>query len=581
MYARVRYEGIYPGVDLVFHGSQGFLEYDLVVAPVADPGAITLTFKGADSLAVDAHGELVLQVGEREIRQHKPVAYQERDGLRTEIAVNFVIKGPREVAFDVGPYERALPLVIDPVVVYSTHLGGRKDINDQEFGHSIVVDADGHAYVSGGTPSPTFPTTRKAAQARFGGRSDAFVAKLNPEGSALLFATYLGGRDFESGRGIAIDASGNVYVTGDTSSANFPVKAREVKSKCGRGPDVFTAKISPDGSRLLYANCLGGGNIDRGNSIAVDAEGNAYVTGETMSPDFPTTQNAVQSAHGGGDYFDAFVLKVNPSGSALVYSTYIGGHLPDIGTDITVDSAGHAYVTGGTRSANFPVTLKPAQSRHRGSGKDFDAFVARLNPQGSAFVYSTYLGGAGSDGGRGIAVDADGDAYITGETSSNNFPTTSKAFQRELRGNTDAYVAKLSSDGSALLYSTYLGAQGSVEGRDIAVDARRQVYITGTTRSTNFPTTIQTLQREPGGLTEVFVAKLNEDGSALLFSTLFGGRGQDRGLGIALDPAGSAYITGVTSSPDFPTTVGALESEFGSGLEGAFVVKLDPKTASN
>jgi Beta-propeller repeat len=357
------------------------------------------------------------------------------------------------------------------------------------------VDSSGNAYVTGYTDSSNFPTMNPLQPASGGGSSDAFVAKINPTGSALIYSTYLGGSGGESGGGIAVDSSGDAYVTGSTSSTDFPTK-NPLQPEYGGGysfaGDAYVSKINAAGSALVYSTYLGGSGRDGGYSIAVDSAGNAYVTGHTGSFNFPITPGAFQTTCGDVNQYwceargDAFVSKINPAGSALVYSTYLGGHDLDRGYSIAVDSTGSAYVTGETYATDFP-TVNPLQPA---SGGPADAFVSKFNPSGSALVYSTYLGGKGpNEGGGGIAVDSSGSAYVTGTTNSWDFPTVNALQPTYRGGDEDAFVSELNPSGSALVYSTYLGGRGYDTGRGIAVDSAGNAYVTGYTQSADFPTT--------------------------------------------------------------------------------------------
>ncbi len=435
-YARVQYQDVYPGVDLVYYGNQRQLEYDLVVAPGADPDAIALSFDGVEKLRIDAQGDLVLETAGGEIRQHKPLVYQEVDGIRREIAGSYVLNGGYQVGFQVAAYDAGKPLIIDPVLVYSTYLGG----SARDRGRGIAVDAAGNAYVTGTTKSTDFPTAN-AFQAAFAGNisdDDTFVTKLNTAGNALVYSTYLGGSSFDNGEGIAVDAAGNAYVTGDTESTDFPTVSPFQPTFAFGVVDAFVTKLNTAGSALVYSTYLGGNGLDQGAGIAVDTSGNAYVTGLTRSGDFPTASPFQASSATSGD---VFVTKLNASGSALVYSTYLGGSGVEnrFGGGIAVDAAGNAYVTGVTESADFP-TANPIQPAH-GGGRD--AFVTKLNAAGNALVYSTYLGGSGNDDGNAIAVDTSGSAYVTGNTDSTNFPTASP-FQATKAGSSDAFIVKIS-----------------------------------------------------------------------------------------------------------------------------------------
>jgi Beta-propeller repeat/Abnormal spindle-like microcephaly-assoc'd, ASPM-SPD-2-Hydin len=576
-YAKVKYEGIYSGIDLVYYGNQRQLEYDFVVAPGADPHRIQFDVRGTKHISRDEHGDLVLQTAAGEVHWRNPIVYQEKDGTRQEIAAHYVIKHKNRIGFEVADYDSERPLFIDPLV-YSTYLGGSGEDN----GYGIAVDSTGNAYVTGTTESTNFPTMNPL-QPKYGGNFDAFVAKLNPSGSALVYSTYLGGGGYDVGFGIAVDSSGNAYVTGVTNSTDFPTMNPLQPAYGGGDTDAFVAQLNATGSALVYSTYLGGSGGDYGFGIAVDSSGNAYVTGETSSTDFPT-MSPLQPAYGGGDT-DAFVAQLNPAGSALVYSTYLGGSVTDYGQSIAVDSSGDAYVTGLTTSTNFP-TMNPLQASN--GGGNGDAFVAQIDPSGSALVYSTYLGGSDSDVGLGIAVDSSGNAYVTGFTDSTNFPTTPGAFQTACNscnpntGTGDAFVTALNPTGSTLVYSTFLGGGGNdkraivvgpgTQGYGVAVDSLGNAYVTGYTTSTNFPT-VNPLQPAYGGDYDAFVTKLNPTGSALIYSTYLGGSGTDYGHAIAVDSSGNAYVTGYTSSTNFPT-MNPLQPTYGGGTNDAFVAKI-------
>jgi len=577
-YSRVRYAEVYPGIDMVYYGDQRQLEYDFVVAPGAGTDAIQMAFSGIDDFEISRMGDLLLHTVKGDIRQSKPVAYQETNGVKEEVFVSYVPNGLRRVGFQVGHYDRTRPLIIDPVLIYSTYLGG----SGFDQGYAIAVDSLGNAYVTGITAAADFPTTAGAFQTNYGG-GDAFVSKLNPAGTAPVYSTYLNGA---SGNGIAVDSAGNAYVTGEAGPTNFPTTAGAFQTS-PMGFDVFVTKLNPAGSALVYSSRFGGSFDDFGRGIALDGAGNAYITGWTVCRStnctFPTV-NAFQPDYAGGNN-DAFVTKIDSSGSALVYSTYLGGGKiinakDDWGEGIAVDSSGSAYVTGYTYAPDFPVTAGAYDTTRNG----LDAFVAKFTPDGASLVYSTFLGGIGREQGQGIAVDASGNAYVTGITESSDnpftsayegFPVTPGAFQ--MRGSFDAFVTKLNPKGSALVYSTYLGGSGGVDrGWAIAIDLAGNAYVTGDTTSSDFPTANAIQATYGGGLSDAFVAKLNAAGSALVYSTFLGGSLFDEGRGIALNGSSNAYATGDTSSSDFPTA-NPLQVSNGGGLDNhddAFVVKI-------
>jgi len=441
----------------------------------------------------------------------------------------------------------SFPLIIDPILSYSTYLGGS---TGDDIGKGIAVDASGNAYVAGYTTSTDFPL-QSPYQGTNRGSSDAFITKLTSAGNALSYSTYLGGSGADYGTGIAVDASGNAYVTGYTDSTNFPLQSAYQGTLAG-GYDAFITKFTSAGS-LVYSTYLGGSSSDFGYGIAVDASGNAYVTGNTTSNPFPTTAGSFQTTYqGGSDPFfgggDAFITKLSSTGSALSYSTYLGGTGSDFGYGIAVDASGYAYLAGYTTSADFP-TSTAYQATLKG---DADAFITKLSSTGSALSYSTYLGGTDVDSGYGIAVDASGNAYVTGQTYSKNFPMQGP-FQATVGGLSDAFITKLSSAGNTLSFSTYLGGSGADYGSGIAVDASGSAYVAGYTSSGNFPT-LHPVQAAFAGWSDAFITKFSSAGSALLYSTYLGGSDSDFANGIAVDATlDYAYVTGLTYSTNFPT----------------------------
>ncbi len=557
-YARVLYTEVYPGVDLVYYGIQGKLEYDFIVAPSANPDTIRLTFEGAEKLDVDAQGDLLLHTQVGPVLFKRPFVYQQTGADSQEIYGSYVVAADRQVSFQLGAYDATRPLIIDPVLVYSTYLGG----SGVEAAFSdIAVDPAGNAYVTGVTRLGDFPTANPLQQAS-GGFEDAFVTKLNPTGSALVYSTYLGGSSIDLGVSIAIDPIGNAYVAGYTASPDFPT-LNALQATLGGGLDAFVAKLTPDGTALEYSTYLGGSGNDPSFDIAVDSAGSAYLTGLTESADFPAANplqlNCVALR-------DAFVTKLNPTGSALVFSTYLCGSGNDIGRGIAIDSAGNTYVTGHTGSANFP-TVNPFQPAFAG-GID-DGFITKLNPTGSALVYSTYLGGSGFDQLHGLATDPAGNAYVTGYTGSADFPTVDPLQQPALAV-TDAVVAELNPAGG-LIYSTYLGGSGTDRGSGIAVDAAGNVYVTGHTESADFPT-VNPLQLNYAGLRDVFVTKFNSTGSSLVYSTYLGGSDDDNGKNIAVGSDDNVYVTGLTRSTNLPTA-NPLQPANGGGSD-SFVARI-------
>lgn len=576
-FGRVQYGEVYPGIDLVYYGNQRQLEYDFHVAPGTDARTVKLEFEGADKVEVDATGDLLLTLGEGTMRQPKPVLYQEVAGVRRAVDGGYVVDADGRVGFTVGEYDAQRTLIIDPVLTYSTYLGG----SDSDEGNDIALDSAGNAYICGNTASTNFPTANPI-QATFGGANfaggrDGFVTKLNATGTALIYSTYLGGSGDDRCNKIAVDSSGNAYVAGETTSSNFPT-ANALQGTFGGGlSDAFVTKINAEGSALVYSTYLGGEIFDAAHALTIDSTGSAYITGRTTSSNFPVV-NPIQAAYSGGPGADAFVTKFNPAGSAIVYSTYLGGNAGTeggftAGFSIKVDSAGNAYVTGQTRATNFPIA-NAIQATFGGGFPDGDAFVSKLNAAGSALVYSTYLGGSDNDIGFEIALDSVGSAHVTGVARSANFPTAN-AFQSTLKGTSDAFVTKFNAAGSAFNYSTYLGGTADESGNGITVDSAGNALVAGGTSSTDFPL-VNPIQGTMAGVFDIFLTKFNAAGTALTYSTYFGGNGGDTALAVAVDSANSVYMTGRTASINYPT-LNPFQSTNGGGTQDAFVTKIsDP-----
>ena len=562
-YGRVQYHDVYPGIGVAYYGNHQKLEYDFVLAPNADPRRILLAIEGADRIRVDENGELVLTEGSVEVRQRKPIVYQDTAAGRKTIEGRYINRGHNRVGFEVSKYDRSKALVIDPVLVFSTYFGGNGD--DQ--GLSIKLDAAGNIYFCGTTGSTNFPGTpmpgTPSGQPLNGTGTAAFAAKISSTGT-LIYSTYVGGTNDQAfGAGIAIDGNGNLYLVGNTGAADFPT-VNPIQATYGGAHDAFILELNSNGNGLIYSTYLGGSALDYAERVEVDSNANAYVVGSTGSLNFPLV-NAEQPTYGGGG--DAFAAKISAGGSALIYSTYIGGSATDFANGLAIDSSGDLFAFGDTGSTDFPV-LNAFQSV---SGGGDEGWLTELNPTGSV-VFSTYIGGSGADAVRGAKIDSSGNIYLTGNTSSTNFPILNAIQPNYGGGTSDAWVAKLNSSGSALIYSTYLGGSASDGGSDIAFDAADNVYVVGYTASTNFPT-VNPIQNALAGSTNAFLTKINSTESALVFSTYLGGSGTDRGSQVAVDSAGRAYLVGTASSPNFPT-VNSVQGVFGGGPEDAFVATI-------
>ncbi len=578
-YGRVEFPGVYPGIDLVYYGNQGQLEYDFVVAPGADPRAIALHFQGADGVALDAAGNLVVRTAAGPLVQHRPVLYQTVNGVRQSVAGSFVLLGPDQVGVTVGRYDPAQALVIDPTLAYSSYLGG----SGEEMALGLAVDDQGDMFVTGQTSSPDFPTTDGSTG---DGLPHAFVAELDPTGTYLVFATYLGGSGIDRGNAITLDGGGDIYIAGRTSSRNFP-RAHALpygRTYPGGAYSAFVTKLSPTGDSLVYSTYLGGSGNDDALGIAVNAQNQAYVVGGTSSDDFPTTPNAFQYEKVGTV---AFLARINAADSNLLYASYLGGDASSQRANgVALDGAGNVYITGQTTAIDFPVTSQAAQPDFGGGISN--AFVAKFNPARSgvrSLVYATYLGGSQDDRGLAVAVDGAGNAYVTGETSSPDFPTVN-AFQPTFQAtNFNAFITKVDPTGSSWVFSSYFGGSGWDIAAGIALDAQNNIYLTGMTTSPDFPTVNAIQDTFGGGNSDAFVAELSADGSGPLFSTYLGGSGDENpdenvvhtgehNGRIAVDSAGTIYVIGNTQSADFPT-VNALQGNL-NGLTNAFLVQITP-----
>ena len=612
-YGRIVEHNVWPAIDLAWYGDQSRLESDFIIGAGASPNSIRLAIEGTSKLAFDAAGDVT--VGP--LKLLKPVIYQTIGTTRRAISGGYVWirgkRGGRYLGFQVASYDRARPLVIDPVVVpaYSTYLGGSGKVAaiSGDAGNAIAVDAAGNAYVTGRTSSVDFPLAIPFQTSLASANGNAFVTKFSADGSSLIYSTYFGGSgattvaelgDF--GAAIAVDSSGCAYVTGQASSLDFPTLNPFQPQLAGK-INAFVSKFSADGGSLIYSTYLGGsgldifGNGDLGTGIAVDSSGRAYVTGRTPSSDFPIFrpfQGRLKSNA------NAFVTKFTPNGTALVYSTYLGGSggvlSSDAGSAIAVDGSGSAYVTGQTASSDFPT-----QNPYQASLKSVtNAFVTKFSADGTSLVYSTYLGGSGygsgfnqsGDFGSGIAVDSSGSAYVTGQAYSPDFPLQNP-FQSSNKGIANAFVTKFSADGGSLIYSTYLGGSGTPQphsggcddfgacvygvdyGTAIAVDGNGSAYVTGQTFSRDFPVRnpLQSSLKFNSPFGNAFVSKFSADGASLEYSTYLGGSGGDVGASIAVDASGGAYLTGTTHSGDFPLA-NALQNSLKSEAGNGFVTKL-------
>ncbi len=571
-YERVLYNGLYPHVDLLVYARRGKIKHEYRIKEGGNVSDIAIRYEGAKHLRVNERGELEIETIRGVLREGVPFSIQVIDGQKVRIETEYVLDRDNTIRFKAEAYERDKELVIDPDLFYSTYLGGTYDDSayaiaidgsgnayvtgftdssdfptvpgsydtfyngrdifvakidasgtnllystfiggsDQELSWGIAVDGEGNAYVAGRTASSDFPTTSSAFDASFGGYADVFITKINAKGTDLIFSTYLGGSSYEAAEGIVCDGNGDVYVTGDTGSSDFPVTPDAYSKIISGHTDVFLTKINSKGTALLFSTLLGGSYHERANAIAVDGEGNVFLTGYTDSSDFPTTPGAFDITHNGNS--DAFVAKMNYKGTGLHYSTYLGGSDEDSGQGIAIDGSGVAYVAGFLKSTDFPTT--PGAYSVKYNGGNYDAFVTKINPTGNALGYSTYFGGSGHDAALAMALDSEGYVYITGETWSGDLPTTPFSFDPGYNGVEDAFVSKINSNGTILLYSTFLGGSDRDRYHAIAVDASGNVFAAGRSDYGDFPITPGAIDSSFNGLDDAIITKMPTSSPMLL-----------------------------------------------------------------
>jgi hypothetical protein len=614
-YGQVHYSGIYPGVDVVFQGNQSQLQYDFIVAPNADTDAIVLNFDGADSLSLE-DGKLMIHTAAGDVTQSAPILYQFINGQRRAVSGRYKLLEGTQVGFEVGAYDASRPLVIDPVLVYSSFQGGSGNDGVGE----VTVNDNGEAYLTGHTEGLR-RTTAGAFSTTLTGNADVFVSRINASGTALIFTTYLGGNnpnggDGEFSFGLALDDSNNVYVVGNTRTDDFPTTNGVLQPANGinmtNNPsnpdysrlDAFITKLAPRGNRLEYSTYYGGLREESAREIRVNGNNEAFVTGYTTSslslrltdapngiPNVRVSPNAFQQRNSGNppnnDTQDALVIRLNETGTDIIYGTLFGNEGDEIGRGIAIDSQNNAYITGGSTSSKLFDNQGPGfQDTNPGGFGDSSAFVAKFNPFGTDVIWTTFVGGSADDTGRDIALDSLNQPIIVGDTDSTNFPATLPnsldGTPTGERGLQDAFVTKLKGDGSDQVWSTFLTGTNDDIANDIAVDGLDRVYVGGTTRSANFPITSDAVQRGFRSESDAFVTQLSPSGKLVNFSTFLGGTSEDDGFSIALDPRNRVYIGGRTTSADFPTRASnsdgfpvlrAFQSSYGGG-EDAFIAKI-------
>jgi uncharacterized repeat protein (TIGR01451 family) len=599
-FGKVRYAGIYPGIDMVYYGNQRQLEYDFVVAPRADPNLIALRLSdgtaGDAKLAtrIESNGDLVAHLENGDVRFRRPIVYQNVGSQKEFVDGRYVLESNGRVRFALGAYDHSRELVIDPTAAYATYLGG----SNVDIALGVTLDGFGSCFVTGTTLSTDFPLENPLQSTNAGGE-DIFITKFDAQADAEEYSTYVGGSGNDVATDIHLDNLGDMTVTGYTTSTNFPL-VKPIQSTFGGGSvtgDAFVFQIASHGTAMVFSTYLGGVSDDQGSSLAIDSNNNIYVVGYTSSTNFPVTAGALHTncgATSAGVCSNGFVLKIPSDGESLSYSTYLGGSggLGDAAYGIAVNASGDAIVVGVTGSPNFPVTSKAFDTKCGTDGLcngTYDGFVSELSPKGNSLIFSTFLGGSAYDYAAGVAVDTTG-VYVSGNTTSTDFPTTKGAFQTTFGGmssgcvpsstNTcgDVTITKLKLNGTGLIYSTYLG--GSLDenpGMSMAVDGGGSVYVTGQTDSLNFPVANALLGTFNGGPNDAFLTKLNPQGTGLTYSTYLGGIGPDNGMRVALDQFADAFVSGTTTSFNFPTTSGVFQphcDSCGEGMSDAFAFKM-------
>jgi len=572
-YRQVHYQGLYDGVAIRFREQDGKLEYDVELAPGADPGRVVIACEGSRSLTLDDSGTLLIHTAVGTLRQRPPTTWQVlSSGKRKPILCRYRILSKHRYGFTVPAHEPALALVIDPGLEWSTYLGGSR----YEFATDVAVDANSVVTLCGQTQSSNFPIRTGSYDTRLSGNADAFVTRLNAAGSALLFSTYLGGSGIEYARAIAVSTTGEIVVAGHTDSSNFPTTSGAYSRNIQGSEDVFVTRLNASGSALLFSTYLGGTSIDQAFDVALDSTGGAAVVGMTKSSNFPTTAGAYDRSFNGGE--DAFVARLNSTGSQLVSSTFLGGTGKDSAISLALDATGTMVVAGqagginNNTTSDFPTTPGAYDTTYNGGSTD--TYVARINAAGSTLMYSTFLGGPKWDPARGVSLAPGGEATVVGQTYSSSFPTTPGAFDTTYGGEGDVFVARLNSTGSSLQYGTFIGGTDYDNGTALALDSSGAMTVAGWTRSLDFPTTPGAFQTTGHANGNGFVTRLMPAGATAAYSTYFGGTSWDAAYGVALDITNGATLAGETWSSGFPTTPGAVDTSYNTNGD-VFVTRLD------
>ncbi|MCS7075183.1 MAG: T9SS type A sorting domain-containing protein [Bacteroidia bacterium] len=558
LYKEVIVKNVYPGIDILYYFEKGCLRYDFIVHPHADPNQIRFKLRGQDKTYLKGENQLIFTTIFGEVQMAELKTYQADKVVRSKF-----VEYNNSWCISLGEYNHNQTLIIDPII-YSTYIGGTSN----DHCNDIFVDAAECVYVTGNSESINYDITPGVFQITNAGGFDVFITKLNNTGSSIIFSTFVGGSNDDFSDGIFVDGTGNIYIAGRTLSSNYDVTTGAYQTTLSGVSDVFVTKLNATGTALIYSTLVGGTADERANGIFVNTAGEVYFTGWTSSTNYDVTSGAYQSINAGGR--DVVVTKLNASGSALLYSTYIGGSNWEEGEDITVDASGTAYITGYTYSTNYDVTTGAFQSTHGGGTGDI--FVSRLNATGTTLLQSTYLGGSGWDEANDLTLKNTG-IYITGFTESSNFDITPGVYQSTHGGNKDVFVTKMNLTLSGLIYSTYIGGTNDEEAISIFVDDNGAAYATGWTASTNYDVTWNAYQTTNGGNNDVFISMLSPDGVHLQYSTYLGGSNNDTGFDTFVDANFNAYITGRTNSTNYDVTSGAYQVNL-AGNNDVFVTKI-------
>jgi hypothetical protein len=579
-YSRVCYRQIYPGVDLVYYGTESQLEYDFVLSPGADPSAVRIRFDGASKLSLNPEGDLVVNGGEGTVIEKRPVIYQQEDrasSARTEVKGGYLLLGRNTVGLRLEHYDAKRALVVDPVLAYSTYMGG----SGADTINAIQTDNQGNLYVAGSTGTSDLVATNEAYSSANSGELDIFLAVINNAPGAaygVTFLTYIGGGGNDVPQALAVDSSQNMYVVGTTTSSGFPVTANAFDTVGGfpTYTDAFVLVFNPQVSGstgLIFSSFLGGttGN-ESANGVAYDSSGNMYVVGSTASTDWPVTANAYASVIYGPQ--DAYIAQINPNNGTLTYASYMGGELVDDGRGIAVDKSGLVYFVCSSNSTLFPAAGYQYQGNLAGNF-DVVAGVMDLTQVGvNSLLYTSYLGGTQNDMARSLTLDSQGNMVVTGYTLSSNFPVTADAAQPTYAGNGDVFVSVLNYTNSKfLLYSTYLGGSEGEVAYGLTTDSSGYIYVTGYTLSTDFPITANTIQPTWGNGIDVFVAKIKPHvagRAGIVLSTFLGGPTINNAYAVAVGSDGRVYVGGYTGG-EFPVQGASYQAAFQGGYSDGFI----------